>query len=565
MMRGDYKPIAERRSLSPGAKIAGLFGTWCVLCLSAAAAAPGAAAAASEPDAIGVAYDAQVRPLVRQYCVGCHSAERHKGSLDLDRFATAAGVRKELKPWRTAAELVEAGEMPPKGEPQPTAEERGQLVAWVRRATDAEARAQAGDPGRVPLRRLSNAEYDYTVRDLTGVDLRPAREFPADGAAGEGFTNAAEALTDVSPVLLNKYLMAAKGVAAHAVLLPDGFRFSVAKTRRDWSDESIAKLRQFYAPFGPDGRLPLGPYLAVTVRHRDALLSARTTPEAVAAGASLSPTYVRALWEALAGDEPSFVLAPIRARWRRAGEGDVAALAADVAAWQAKVWKVVPIGSYRDGNTTRQLPVDTAVGATQTLRLAASPGGGGGGGGGGGDVVVRLSAHELSPAGASRGRIVWVRPRLEGAKKPTLLLRDYPTFGPAYEVDYPAAFADTARYLDALIVVVNDPARSVADVAKASALDAGRLQRWVDVLAVEPADKSRPGRDDPGRVVPAVPLELLGEKAPPDPRRSAINGWRPAGAELPTLVANSSGIEEHIPGRASPHAVAVHPTPTEFV
>jgi hypothetical protein len=26
-----------------------------------------------------------------------------------------------------------------------------------------------------------------TIRDLTGVDLRPAREFPADGAAGEVF------------------------------------------------------------------------------------------------------------------------------------------------------------------------------------------------------------------------------------------------------------------------------------------------------------------------------------------------------------------------------------------
>jgi hypothetical protein len=35
---------------------------------------------------------------------------------------------------------------------------------------DAEARARAGDPGLVPLRRLSNAEYDATIRDLTGVD-----------------------------------------------------------------------------------------------------------------------------------------------------------------------------------------------------------------------------------------------------------------------------------------------------------------------------------------------------------------------------------------------------------
>ena len=42
-----------------------------------------------------------------------------------------------------------------------------------------EAKRNAGDPGRVLARRLSNAEYDYTIRDLTGVDLRPTREFPS--------------------------------------------------------------------------------------------------------------------------------------------------------------------------------------------------------------------------------------------------------------------------------------------------------------------------------------------------------------------------------------------------
>src|SRR6185503_16008804 len=123
----------------------------------------------------------------------------------------------------------EAEEMPPKEKPQPTAAERKRLVDWTRTFLDAEARARAGDPGDIPLRRLTNAEYDNTIRDLTGVDLRPAREFPADGAAGEGFTNAAEALTDISPTLLSKYLNAAKDIADRAVLLPDGFRFSPSK------------------------------------------------------------------------------------------------------------------------------------------------------------------------------------------------------------------------------------------------------------------------------------------------------------------------------------------------
>src|SRR5439155_10602776 len=121
------------------------------------------------------------------------------------------------------------GEMPPKDKPQPTAEERKRLIEWVRGFLDAEARARAGDPGYVPLRRLGNAEYDRTIHQLTGVDLRPTREFPADGAGGEGFTNAAESLSDISPALFTKYLNAAKAIAEHAVLLPDGFRFSPTK------------------------------------------------------------------------------------------------------------------------------------------------------------------------------------------------------------------------------------------------------------------------------------------------------------------------------------------------
>src|SRR6476469_1183934 len=127
------------------------------------------------------------------------------------------------------------------------------------------ALAGAGDPGPVVLRRLSNAEYTYTIRDLTGVDLQPAREFPADGAAGEGFTNAAEALSDISPALFAKYLNAAKAIADHAVLLPDGFRFSPADTRRDWTDEATAALRRFYAGVAPpDGKLNPAPYLAAS-------------------------------------------------------------------------------------------------------------------------------------------------------------------------------------------------------------------------------------------------------------------------------------------------------------
>ena len=83
----------------------------------------------------------------------------------------------------------------------------------------------AGDPGIVPPRRLTNAEYDYTIRDLTGADIRPAKSFPVDPASGEGFNNTGEALT-MSPALFKKYYAAAEFVGDHAVLTTEGLRFA---------------------------------------------------------------------------------------------------------------------------------------------------------------------------------------------------------------------------------------------------------------------------------------------------------------------------------------------------
>src|SRR5262249_661295 len=144
-------------------------------------------------------------------------------------------------------------EMPPKEKPQPTSAERERIISFANSALDKVAKARAGDPGPVVLRRLSNAEYTYTLRDLTGVEsLDPAREFPADSASGEGFMTVGKSLV-MSPALLTKYFDAAKDVANHAVLLPDGIAFSPSTSQRDWTEEKLAAIRGFYGRFSESG------------------------------------------------------------------------------------------------------------------------------------------------------------------------------------------------------------------------------------------------------------------------------------------------------------------------
>ena len=219
-------------------------------------AAGGSARAANEPreslENLGKQYAGNVLPSLKQFCLQCHSTEKKEGELDLERFDSFASVRRDAKVWQKVAEMLDNGEMPPKESKQPTAEQRKQLRSWVGQYLDAEAYANAGDPGPVLLRRLSNSEYTLTLRDLTGVaSLDLAREFPVDSAAGEGFTNTGNALV-MSPALLGKYLDAAKSVAEHAVLLPEGFRFSPATTRRDWTNETLTRIRDFYRQFSDE-------------------------------------------------------------------------------------------------------------------------------------------------------------------------------------------------------------------------------------------------------------------------------------------------------------------------
>src|SRR6185503_13622146 len=145
----------------------------------------------------------------------------------------------------------------------------------------------------------------------------------------------------MSPALLTKYLDAGKEVAGHAVWLPDGFRFSPATTRRDWTEETLAEIRGLYRTFteaggaetvtqqgmeldkSKGGRIPLDKYLAATLelrshRGNEADQPSRNSPSTnppphvggYAREHGLSGKYLAALWDLLNGREPSLLLDP---------------------------------------------------------------------------------------------------------------------------------------------------------------------------------------------------------------------------------------------------------------
>lgn len=466
----------------------------------------------------------QIQPLLKEFCFNCHSTEKQKGDLDLEVFASMESIRRHPKIWQGVAEQLATREMPPKDKPQPSPEQRARLSRWTAATLEAMALERAGDPGPVVLRRLSNAEYTYTVRDLTGVEsLDPAREFPVDGAAGEGFTNTGQALA-MSPALLSKYLDAGKAIAAHAVLLPDGLRFSPSTNKRDWAEEILSEIRTFYRRFttagggeqvnlqgikfetNGGGRLPVEKYLGALLKSRDALSDGAERIEALATREGLNAKYLALLDRSLSAGTPTWPMDALRTRWRTAKPGDEKALAAEIAAWQKVLWKFNTTGYIGvPGKATEWMAPISPLFARQDFRLKLAdvkPGE---------SVTLSLVSTQVGGESVQPG-VVWEKPRLVAKGRPDTLIKDLT----------PALFEGTHAGEQSDAASLSAPSSSVmeisipAEVANgAEFLVTARLPKnsgeaclQVDVLAGKPpADATTP------RAQPAAALMLIADDA----------------------------------------------------
>ncbi|WP_020469553.1 DUF1592 domain-containing protein [Zavarzinella formosa] len=163
-------------------------------------------------------FDTQVRPLLVKYCVTCHSDQKQSAGLSLEPYKDSLSARKARGVWEKVREEVDSKQMPPKNKLMPTDAERKIITAW---AETISAKVDCGlvrDPGRPTIRRLNRVEYNNTVRDLLGVDVKPADDFPSDDV-GYGFDNIGDVLS-MPPILLEKYLTAAEKVLDAAIVIP---------------------------------------------------------------------------------------------------------------------------------------------------------------------------------------------------------------------------------------------------------------------------------------------------------------------------------------------------------
>ena len=168
----------------------------------------------------GVSFKKQIVPLLSKYCYGCHGQQRQKAGLNLAKFPTTRDVMHKRRLWINIQDMLIHQEMPPDDEKkQPTDVERKRIVSWIENTVKHIDCTKVKDPGRVTVHRLNKAEYNNTIRDLTGLkNFRPADRFPSD-EVGSGYDNIADVLS-IPPLLMEKYVDAAERVLDEAIDIP---------------------------------------------------------------------------------------------------------------------------------------------------------------------------------------------------------------------------------------------------------------------------------------------------------------------------------------------------------
>ena len=272
------------------------------------------------------ALPAKTANLIQRFCVECHGNDHQEARLNLESLASKPDLAHRFGQWRKVAEMVEQKKMPPDDAEQLNQNQRKALVADVRGELRQVAQRHADDPGPVTLRRLTGAQYSYTVQDLTGLDLGFDRDFVSDAVGGEGFTNIGD-VQFVQDSTLERYLAAAKRVADHAVIGTGPLQFYQDPGKTGFELSAITRIQNIYRAhgfrtaageggeaFGLD-RYARAFFVVWRFQHRDKLGIGDKSLAWLAAEEKIDGRFAEYIWSVLHKNSLSFPTTDIVERW----------------------------------------------------------------------------------------------------------------------------------------------------------------------------------------------------------------------------------------------------------
>lgn len=172
-------------------------------------------------------FQKKIKPFFKAYCIKCHNSKRSRGNLNLLTLNENLSKGQDLKRWESVLNKLKSGEMPPKSSLQPSKTERMAIVEWIE--TQVESLTETATP--TTARRLTNFEYQNTMRDLLGIELKFLDDLPKDPLKPYSFNNTPK-LMRMGPEQINRYLECARRAMASVIV--DSQKPKLHKTRREW-------------------------------------------------------------------------------------------------------------------------------------------------------------------------------------------------------------------------------------------------------------------------------------------------------------------------------------------
>lgn len=153
---------------------------------------------------------------LEKHCVSCHGPDKEKGDLRIDLLSRDFKSGLDTHLWHEVIEMINAGEMPPEDEEQPTQEEISAFIPKIDSLMKEGSAARMAARPPVAHYRLSRKEYQNTVYDLLGVRYDPTKpgELNED-TLWHGFERIGSELS-LSPSHVDRYYRAAERVLDRA-------------------------------------------------------------------------------------------------------------------------------------------------------------------------------------------------------------------------------------------------------------------------------------------------------------------------------------------------------------
>lgn len=182
-----------------------------------------------------LAWETDIAPILLKACGDCHNDDNASGELNLEALIKATPLVINRQRWLNVIQQIKIRSMPPPDEGEMPETDRISTAAWLTRYLDEFDYGSVHRVGHEPARRLTREEYNNTIRDLIGIDLRPADQFPADLSASSGFKNSANSLF-FQPLTLERFISAAEQVTAQAFPIDSLRQANQPKLSHAWNE-----------------------------------------------------------------------------------------------------------------------------------------------------------------------------------------------------------------------------------------------------------------------------------------------------------------------------------------